>query len=72
MTRTPSSPWTPARRSARIGKVRLSPTIRVAPGTDLSKVQEMFQKAHKYCFIAQSTTAEIILEPRILDEPMGD
>ena len=57
---------------ARVGKVKLSPTIRVAPGTELAKVLEMFQKAGKYCYIAQSTTAEVILEPLILEEPMGD
>jgi organic hydroperoxide reductase OsmC/OhrA len=60
-----------SQKVARVGTVKLSPTIRVAPGTDVAKVVEMFEKAHKYCFIAQSTTAKVILEPRVLDEPMG-
>ncbi|MFP2910229.1 OsmC family protein [Pyxidicoccus sp. 3LFB2] len=49
----------------RVTKVRLAPTIRVAPGTDTAKVREMFEKAHKYCFIGQSITAEVLMEPTI-------
>ena len=49
----------------RVTKVRLAPTIRVAPGTDAAKVREMFEKAHKYCFIGQSITAEVLMEPAI-------
>ncbi|WP_164011221.1 OsmC family protein [Pyxidicoccus trucidator] len=49
----------------RVTKVRLEPTIRVAPGTDTAKVREMFEKAHKYCFIGQSITAEVLMEPTI-------
>nr|WP_255653248.1 MULTISPECIES: OsmC family protein [unclassified Myxococcus] len=49
----------------RVNKVRLAPLIRVAPGTDVEKVREMFVKAHKYCFIGQSITAEVVMEPTI-------
>ncbi|NMO18361.1 OsmC family peroxiredoxin [Pyxidicoccus fallax] len=49
----------------RVTKVRLAPTIRVAPGTDVAKVREMFEKAHKYCFIGQSVTSEVLMEPTI-------
>ncbi|MFY2563804.1 OsmC family protein [Corallococcus terminator] len=49
----------------RVNKVRLAPLIRVAPGTDVEKVREMFVKAHKYCFIAQSLNAEVVMEPTI-------
>jgi organic hydroperoxide reductase OsmC/OhrA len=49
----------------RVTKVRLAPTIRVAPGTDTAKVREMFEKAHKYCFIGQSITSEVLMEPTI-------
>ncbi|NVJ25508.1 OsmC family protein [Myxococcus sp. AM011] len=49
----------------RVSKVRLAPLIRVAPGTDVEKVREMFVKAHKYCFIAQSLNAEVVMEPTI-------
>ena len=50
----------------RITKVRLAPTIRVAPGTDAAKVREMFEKAHKYCFIGLSITSEVLMEPTII------
>lgn len=55
-----------------ITRVTLSPTIRIAPGTDEAKVRLMFEKAHKYCFIAQSVKAEIVLDPVIVEEPQGD
>lgn len=51
----------------RVTKVRLAPTIRVGPGTDAAKVREMFEKAHKYCFIGQSITAEVLMEPVITE-----
>ncbi|MFY0565933.1 OsmC family protein [Archangium lansingense] len=50
---------------SRITKVRLAPIIRVAPGTSPAKVREMFEKAHKYCFIGQSITSEVLMEPTI-------
>ncbi len=59
-------------KPAHVTRVTLNPTIRVAPGTDHEKVRLMFEKAHKYCFIAQSVKSEIVLDPVILDEPMGD
>jgi organic hydroperoxide reductase OsmC/OhrA len=49
----------------RVTKIRLAPTIRVAPGTNADKVREMFEKAHKYCFIGQSITSEVLMEPTI-------
>ncbi|MCP3102919.1 OsmC family protein [Myxococcus sp. K15C18031901] len=49
----------------RVGRIRLSPRIRVAPGTDVEKVREMFFKAHKYCFIGQSLKAEVEMVPTI-------
>lgn len=52
-------------RVARITKVRLAPTIVIAPGGDAAKAREMFVKAHKYCFVAASTTAEVVMEPTI-------
>lgn len=51
----------------RIVAVRLSPVIRVPRGTDAAKVVELFEKAHKYCFIANSVSCEAILEPRVVE-----
>lgn len=47
--------------------IRLSPTIRVAAGTSMAKVIDLFQKAHKYCFVANSIKAKVIMEPRVVE-----
>jgi organic hydroperoxide reductase OsmC/OhrA len=52
-------------RVTRVTKVRLAPRIRIAAGGDEAKARVMFEKAHKYCFVANSTTAEIEMEPTI-------
>lgn len=49
----------------RVTRVRLAPTITISASSDPEKAREMFEKAHKYCFIANSTTAEIVMEPTI-------
>ena len=50
----------------RITEVRLTPTITVAAGTDVAKVIVMFEKAHKYCYIGNSITAAVIMQPTIV------
>ena len=51
----------------RVTRVHLRPVIRVAPGTSKAKVEELFEKAHKYCFVANSVTCEAVMEPRIVE-----
>ena len=51
----------------RITQVRLRPVIRVPRGTSLAKVVELFEKAHKYCFVANSVTCEAVMEPRVVE-----
>ncbi len=48
-----------------VTKVTLRPKI-VFRGDkpDEAKLAEMHEKAHKYCFIANSVTTEIVIEPR--------
>jgi organic hydroperoxide reductase OsmC/OhrA len=53
-------------RISRVGEIRLQPTIRVAPGTDPAKVEEMFRKAHKYCVIANSLSSKVAMEPKVV------
>ena len=48
-----------------VTKVILKPTIRIAAGSDPAKAEKFFHKAHKYCFIANSTTCEVVMEPTI-------
>lgn len=50
-----------------VATIRLRPTIRVAPGTSLSKVSDLFHKAHKYCFVANSIKSKVVMEPRIVE-----
>jgi organic hydroperoxide reductase OsmC/OhrA len=51
----------------RITHVHLRPVIRVSRGTSMSKVVELFEKAHKYCFVANSVTCEALLNPRVVE-----
>lgn len=51
----------------RITQVHLRPVIRVPRGTSMAKVVELFEKAHKYCFVANSVTCEAVLAPRVVE-----
>ncbi|WP_026852433.1 OsmC family protein [Geothrix fermentans] len=51
----------------RITQVHLRPAIRVPRGTSMAKVVELFEKAHKYCFVANSVTCEVVMEPRVVE-----
>lgn len=53
-------------RQTRIARATLAPTITLAAGAHAAKAETMFGKAHKYCVIANSTTAEIVLAPRFV------
>lgn len=51
----------------RITQVHLRPVIRVPRGTSMAKVEELFEKAHKYCFVANSVTCEAVMAPRVVE-----
>jgi organic hydroperoxide reductase OsmC/OhrA len=51
----------------RVTQVHLRPVIRVMRGTSMAKVVELFEKAHKYCFVANSVTCEAVLAPRVVE-----
>ncbi|HEX7552783.1 MAG TPA: OsmC family protein [Geothrix sp.] len=51
---------------ARVTQVFLRPVISVSRGTSAEKVVELFEKAHKYCFVANSVTCEAVLKPRVV------
>ena len=53
-------------RISRVGEILLQPTIRCAAGTDRGKVEELFQKAHKHCVIANSITSKVAMEPNVI------
>jgi organic hydroperoxide reductase OsmC/OhrA len=52
---------------SKVVEIALRPTITVAPGTDRTKVEELFLKAHKYCVIANSITAKVVMEPKVVE-----
>ncbi len=52
---------------SRIDEVVLRPLIRVARGTSQAKVLEMFEKAHKYCIIANTVNCKVRMEPRVVE-----
>lgn len=54
-------------RISRVVEIALRPVITVAPGTDVAKVEELFQKAHKYCVIANSVSCKVIMEPTVVE-----
>ena len=49
----------------RITRIVLHPVIRVAAGTDVDEVVRLVHRAHDVCFIANSLTSTIEIEPRI-------
>lgn len=46
-----------------VTKIILRPQITLAPGGDVAKAKEMYEKAHKYCYIANSISSETVMEP---------
>jgi organic hydroperoxide reductase OsmC/OhrA len=51
----------------RVTQVHLRPIIRVPRGTSMAKVVELFEKAHKYCFVANSVTCKAVMAPRVVE-----
>ena len=50
-----------------ISEIHLRPTIKVAKGTDPAKVKELFEKAHKYCFVANSIKSKVTMDPVVVE-----
>lgn len=51
----------------KVTEIRLSPVIRVAKGTSKAKVEDLFAKAHKYCFVANSIQSKVVMAPRVIE-----
>ncbi len=52
----------------RITVIRLRPRITVALGTDRARVLELVERAHQECYVANSLTSRITIEPSIVEE----
>lgn len=50
-------------RRTRVSRAVVSPVVTLAAGDNLEKAETMFHKSHKYCVMANSTSAEVVLEP---------
>lgn len=53
-------------RPVRVTQVTLRPRITVAAGTDPAVVEKLVEKGHRGCFVANSVTTEVVLEPTII------
>jgi organic hydroperoxide reductase OsmC/OhrA len=53
----------------RITTITLHPRIVVAEGTDLSRIDALVEQAHQECFIANSVSSEITVEPQVTTAP---
>ena len=51
--------------SGRFSRVVLRPLVTVAPGTDVERARSLHGRAHALCFIANSVTCPVELEPEI-------
>jgi organic hydroperoxide reductase OsmC/OhrA len=49
----------------RITRITLRPQIMVAQGTDIAKVTRLVDLAHRECYIANTVSSEMLLEPVI-------
>jgi organic hydroperoxide reductase OsmC/OhrA len=49
----------------RMARATLRPRIRIDAGADADKARELVEKAHEQCFIANSVTTRVELEPTI-------
>jgi organic hydroperoxide reductase OsmC/OhrA len=54
-------------KPVRVNRIILAPVIRVLPGTDHDTVRALVARAHEHCFIANSLTSAVSLEPTVLD-----
>lgn len=49
----------------RVSRVLLRPHITVGPGVDVEQVRQLVEQAHDDCSIANSLTAQVVVEPTV-------
>ena len=52
-------------RPRRITQITLRPRIVVSPAADLDRVGRLVARAHAECFIANTVTAEVVVDPTV-------
>jgi len=50
-------------RPPHVSQIILRPDIHVESGFNLEKAEKFYNKAHRYCFIAQSIKSEVVMAP---------
>jgi acyl carrier protein len=55
-----------ADRRMRMTEVWLRPRITLAPGSDVIKARDLVEAAHEACFVANSVTAAVRIDPKIV------
>lgn len=55
-----------------ITDITLRPRIVVAPGTDPAQVDQLIEEGHRVCFIANSLTSRVTIEPDVQVEVDSD
>jgi organic hydroperoxide reductase OsmC/OhrA len=55
----------------RITRIVLRPVVAVADGADVSTVERMLHQAHDECYIANSLTTRVLVEPTVRVGPAG-
>jgi organic hydroperoxide reductase OsmC/OhrA len=53
-------------KQTQVTVIRLAPRIYVGPGTPPERVVLFYEKAHKYCFIANSIKASVEMNPTVI------
>lgn len=53
-------------RRTRVSKITLDATITVAEGSDPAKTAAMYEKAHEYCYIANSLNSEVVVKATVV------
>jgi organic hydroperoxide reductase OsmC/OhrA len=56
----------------RMASVTLRPRITLSPGTDLDKTRALVEQAHRQCFIGNSVSAKVQVEPIIACEDRAE
>ena len=54
-----------------VTRIVLRPTITVVEGPTEERIQKLCEVAHKHCYIANSLTTEVLMEPTVRFTPAG-
>jgi uncharacterized OsmC-like protein len=58
-------------KAMRITRILLRPRIVVSADTDLGRVHRLVERAHEECFITNTLTAEVTIEPKLEHATLG-